>query len=149
MGLKAKDKLIVTVLVVLAVVVFLGGRYHDNHVGFTTEKWVNYQGNDRQLIVQDLVDRTMFVGMTRAEVKEQLGEAEEETDAYLTYYVGIPQGIFGTEVGGEKEYLLIEIGEDDVVTASGVMTGNVLPKDSMFRIIGDAEGDGVLYPTEE
>ena len=65
MQLKLKDKIIVTVLVVLAVVVFIGGRMHDSRTGFETEKWVNYEANSRQLMLQDLVDRTRFVGMSR------------------------------------------------------------------------------------
>ena len=146
MGLKTKDKLIVTVLVVLAVVVFIGGRYHDNHTGFTTEKWVNYVGNDRQKILQDLRDRVQFVGMTTEEVKEKLGEPEEETEAFLTYYVGVPQGLLGTKVEEEQEYFLISL-EGGKVTATEVLTGDVLPKESMFRIIGDATEDTVLVPT--
>lgn len=152
MGLKAKDKIIVVILVVLAVVVFVGGRMHDTKTGFETEKWVEYEGNSRQLMLQDLVDRTRFVGMTRAEVKELLGEAEDEQDAFLIYYAGIPQGMFGTKPDADKEYLVIEFGDEedkDKVTASGVMTADVLPKDSMFRIIGDATEDTVLVPTEE
>lgn len=149
MGLKPKDKLIAALLVVLAIIVFVGGRYHDNNTEFTTEKWVEYQGNSRQIVLQDLVDRTRFVGMTRAEVKELLGEAEEETDAFLTYYAGIPQGLFGTQPDADAEYLLIEFDEKDVVSASGVMTAEVLPKESQFRIIGDATDGTVLTPTEE
>ena len=148
MGLKPKDKLIAAFLIVLAVVVFIGGRYHENNTGFTTEKWVEYTGNSRQKILQDLVDRTRFVGMNRAEVKELLGEAEEETDAFLIYYAGIPQGMFGTKLEGEKEYLLIELEEDKVV-ASGVKTGDVLPKESQYRIIGEATENTVLTPTEK
>ena len=149
MGLKPKDKLIAALLVVLAIIVFIGGRYHDNHTGFTTEKWVEYEANSRQLVLQDLVDRTRFVGMTRDEVKELLGEAEEETDAYLNYYAGIPQGLFGTKPDADAEYLLIEFDAEDIVTASGVMTAEVLPKDSQYRIKGDATENTVLTPTEE
>lgn len=148
MGLKAKDKAIVAILVALAIVVFVLGRYHDNHTGFTTEKWVDYEGNSRQLMLEDLTDRTRFAGRTRAEVKEMLGEAEEETDAFLIYYVGMPQGLFGTEPDGEKEYLLIEL-EEDTVTASSVETGKTLPKESVYRIIGDATEDTKITPTEE
>ena len=152
MELKVKDKIIVAILVVLAIVVFVGGRMHDTKTSFDTEKWVNYEGNSRQLMLQDLVDRTRFVGMTREEVKEKLGEAEEEQDAFLIYYAGIPQGLFGTMPDGEKEYLVIEFTDEDdkdKVTASGVMTGDVLPKDSVFRIIGEATENTVLTPTEE
>lgn len=152
MQLKAKDKLIVAILVVLAIVVFIGGRIHDTRTEFETEKWVNYEGNSRQLMLQNLVDRTRFVGMTRAEVKEDLGEAEEEQDAFLIYYAGIPQGLFGTQPDGEVEYLVIEFTDEedkDKVTASGVMTADVLPKESMFRIIGEATENTVLVPTEE
>ena len=42
MELKAKDKIIVAILVVLAVVVFIGGRMHASRTGFETEKWINY-----------------------------------------------------------------------------------------------------------
>lgn len=149
MNLKTKDKIIVAVLVVLAVAVFIGGRYRDNHTGFTTEKWVEYQGNDRQLIVQDLVDRTRFAGMTRAEVTEMLGEAEEEQDAFSVYYLGIPQGLFGTKADAEKEYFVITYDAEGVVTASEVMTADVLPKDSVFRIKGEATENTVLTPTEK
>ena len=152
MELKMKDKIIVTILVVLAVVVFVGGRMHDTKTGFETEKWVNYEGNSRQLMLQDLVDRTRFVGMERAEVIELLGAAEEETEDFLIYYAGIPQGMFGTKPDADPEYLVIEFTDEEkkeVVTASGVMTADVLPKDSEFRIIGDATDNTVLVPTEE
>ena len=152
MELKMKDKIIVAILVVLAVVTFIGGRIHDSRTGFETEKWVNYEGNSRQLMLQDLVDRTRFVGMTREEVKTDLGEAEEEQDAFLIYYAGIPQGLFGTKPDADPEYLVIEFTDEenrDKVTASGVMTADVLPKDSMFRIIGEATDNTVLVPTEE
>ena len=152
MELKAKDKIIVAILVILAVVVFIGGRIHDTRTGFDSEKWINYQANERQLMLQDLVDRTRFVGMTRDEVKEDLGEAEEEQEDFLIYYVGIPQGLFGTKADGEVEYLVIEFTDEDkkdVVTASGVMTADVLPKNSAFRIIGEATDNTVLTPTEE
>ena len=152
MELKMKDKIIVTILAVLAVVVFIGGRMHDTKTGFETEKWVNYEGNSRQLMLQDLVDRTRFVGMERAEVIELLGAAEEETEDFLIYYAGIPQGMFGTKPDADPEYLVIEFTDEDdkdLVTASGVMTADVLPKDSTFRIIGDATDNTVLTPTEE
>lgn len=152
MQLKMKDKIIVAILVVLAVVVFVGGRMHDTKTGFETEKWVAYEGNSRQLMLQDLVDRTRFVGMDRTEVKELLGEAEEEQDTFLIYYAGIPQGMFGTKPDTDPEYLVIEFTDEedkDLVTASGVMTADVLPKDSTFRIIGDATDSTVLTPTEE
>lgn len=149
MGLKAKDKAIVLILVVLAVIVFAVGRYQDSHTGFTTEKWIAYEGNSRQLMLQDLIDRTRFVGMTRAEVKELLGEAEEETDSFLVYYVGMPQGLFGTKPDGEKEYLLLALDGADMVSASGVETGKTLPKESAYRIIGDATEDTRITPTAE
>ena len=152
MELKMKDKIIVAILVVLAVVVFIGGRMHASRTGFETEKWINYEGNSRQLMLQDLVDRTRFVGMTRAEVKTDLGEAEEETEDFLIYYAGIPQGLFGTKPDTDPEYLVIEFTDEDdkdLVTASGVMTADVLPKDSEFRIKGDATDSTVLTPTEE
>ena len=152
MELKAKDKVIVAILVVLAVVVFIGGRIHDTRTSFETEKWVNYEGNSRQLMLQDLVDRTRFVGMTREEVKTDLGEAEEETDTFLIYYAGIPQGLFGTKPDADPEYLVIEFTDEekkDLATASGVMTADVLPKDSTFRIKGDATNSTVLKPAEE
>lgn len=118
MELKTRDKIIVVVLVIVALAVFFGGRYRDNHTHFTTEKWVSAVGNDRQKIVQNLLDRTVFPGMTEAEVKELLGEPEEEADIFLTYYLGIPQGIFGTSVDGEKEYLLISLDADGKATAA-------------------------------
>ena len=152
MELKAKDKVIVAILVVLAVVVFIGGRIHASRTNFDSEKWINYQGNDRQLMIQNLVDRTRFVGMTREEVIADLGEAEEETEDFLSYYVGMPQGLFGTKPDGEVEYLVIEFTDadkPDVVTASGVMIADLLPKNSTFRIKGEATDNTLLTPTEE
>ena len=152
MELKARDKIIVGILVVLAVVVFVGGRIHATRTNFDSEKWINYEGNSRQLMIQNLVDRTRFVGMTREEVVEKLGEAEEETEDYLIYYVGLPQGLFGTKPDVDDEYLVIEFTDEDnkdKVTASGVMTDEVLPKDSMFRVKGDAADGTVVKPTEE
>ena len=151
MELKGKDKVIAIALVVLAVVVFIGGRIHATRTGFDSEKWINYQANDRQLMIQNLVDRTRFVGMTRDEVVEKLGEAEDAQEEFLIYYVGLPQGLFGTKPDADAEYLVIEFGDEDnkdKVTASGVMTGDVLPKESTFRIMGDATDNTVLVPTE-
>lgn len=152
MELKAKDKIIVAILVVLAVVVFVGGRIHATRTGFDSEKWINYEGNSRQLMIQNLVDRTRFVGMTRDEVVAELGEAEDAQEDFLIYYVGMPQGLFGTKPDTDEEYLVIEFTDEDkkdVVTASGVMTGDVLPKESIFRIKGDATDGTVLTPTEK
>ena len=151
MELKGKDKVIAIALVVLAVVVFIGGRIHATRTSFDSEKWINYQANDRQLMIQNLVDRTRFVGMTRDEVVEKLGEAEDAQEEFLIYYVGLPQGLFGTKPDADAEYLVIEFGDEDdkdKVTASGVMTGDVLPKESTFRIMGDATDNTVLVPTE-
>lgn len=145
MGLKARDKAIVVILVILAIAVFVGGRYHDNNTGFTTEKWVSAVGNDRQKILQDLRDRTQFVGMTTEAVKELLGEPEEETEAFLNYYVGIPQGLFGTKAEGEKEYFVL-YQEDGKITKTEVCIAGVLPKESIYRTIGEATEDAVLYP---
>lgn len=145
MELKAKEKAIVAILVILAVVVFVGGRYHQNNTDFTTEKWVSATGNERQKILQNLRDRTQFVGMTTEEVKELLGEGEEETDTFLNYEVGIPQGLFGTKADGEKEYFVLYL-EDGKVTKTEVCTAGVLPKESIYRIIGDVTKDAVLYP---
>lgn len=145
MGLKARDKVIVVVLVVLAIAVFVGGRHHDNNTSFTTEKWVNAIGNDRQKILQDLRDRTQFVGMTVEEVKELLGEPDEETDEFLNYVVGFPQGLFGVKPDAEKEYFLLYY-EDGAITKTEVNIADVLPKESEFRKIGDSSGGEVLYP---
>ena len=151
MELSAKDKVIVAILVVLAVVVFIGGRIHSTRTSFDSEKWINYEANSRQLMIQNLVDRTRFVGMTREEVIAELGEAEDAQEDFLIYYVGLPQGLFGTKPDADVEYLVIEFTDEDkkdVVTASGVMTGELLPKESTFRIMGDGTGGTVLVPTE-
>ena len=145
MELKARDKIIVAILVILAIAVFVGGRYHDNNTGFTTEKWVNAVGNDRQKILQDLRDRTQFVGMTTEEVKELLGEPEEETGTFLNYVVGIPQGLLGTKADAETEYFLLSL-EDGMVTETKVCIAGLLPKESVYRTIGDGTQDVVLYP---
>lgn len=147
MGLKRKDQVIVVLLIVLAVVVFIGGRNHDNNVTFTTEKWVSAVGNDRQKILQNLRDRTQFVGMKTEEVKELLGEPEEETETFLNYYVGIPQGLFGTKVDTEEEYFLLTL-EDDIIVKTEVVIPDLLPKESMYRVIGEATEDAMLYPEE-
>lgn len=148
MELKIRDKIVVAVLILAAVAVFFGGRYRDNHAHFTTEKWVEAVGNDRQKIVQNLLDRTVFRGMETAELKELLGEPEEETEAFLIYHLGMPQGIFGTSAEGEKEYLVISL-QDGKAAAAEVMTGKVLPKESKFRIIGAQTEDAVVRPEKK
>lgn len=145
MKLSARDKGIVILLIILAMAVFVGGRYYRNNTEFTTEKWISAIGNDRQKILQNLRDRTQFVGMTTEEVKELLGEPEEETEAFLNYYVGIPLGLFGTKPEAEKEYFLLYLEEGKVIKTEVSIAG-VLPKESIYRTIGDAEQDAVLYP---
>lgn len=92
------------VLVICSIGSIFGGRYRDNHTHFTTEKWVSAVGNDRQKIVQNLLDRTVFPGMTEAEVKEALGEPEEgsrippdllfgNSSGYLRHICGWGEGI--------------------------------------------------------
>ena len=92
-----------------------------------------------------------YEAMTRDEVIAELGEAEDAQEDFLIYYVGLPQGLFGTKPDVDVEYLVIEFGDEDdkdKVTASGVMTGDVLPKESTFRVKGDATDNTVLVPTE-
>lgn len=75
MELKTRDKIIVVVLVIVALAVFFGGRYRDNHTHFTTEKWVSAVGNDRQKIVQNLLDRTVFPRHDRSRSEGASGRA--------------------------------------------------------------------------
>ena len=148
MGLKTKDRIIAVLLVVLAVILFVGGQVKKNHEEFTKEKWENYEGNSRQTILDDFADRTNVNGMTLAEVKDMLGEPEEETETFLTYYLGMPIGLFGTKMEGETEYLVFHL-EDGVVTNLEKTVADRLPEDSVYHPIYEEMEGSVFYPSEQ
>ena len=75
--MKTKDKFIVVLLIALALALLIGGRMRANHQEFTKEKWENYTGNSRQLILDSFVDRTTVKGLTKDGVKELLTVGQE------------------------------------------------------------------------
>lgn len=146
MGLKARDKMIVGLLVILAVVLFIGGRIHSSKNGFSTEKWVHYSNNGRQLIVEDFLNRNQVIGWDEEKLTENLGEPEEKTDAYYLYYLGNPSNVLGMEESPEVEYLLFYFA-DGKVEEKEILSASALPEDSTFHP-EEIEGS-VFYPTEE
>lgn len=143
--MKTKDKFIVVLLIALALALLIGGRMRANHQEFTKEKWENYTGNSRQLILDSFVDRTTVKGLTKDGVKELLGEPDEETENFMTYFLGMPRGFFGTKAEGEDEYLLFSF-TDEKVSKLEKLGESFLPKESKFREIPQIGEGNVLYP---
>ena len=98
-SLKKKDTIIAVLLVILIVILFVGGQYKSNREEFTKERWENYTGNSRQTILGDFVDRTSVAGLTKAEITEMLGTADDEAEDFMIYFLGMPRGLFGTKAG--------------------------------------------------
>ncbi len=119
-----KDKLLLTFLGFLVVVAFIGGQIWNSNRNFTKEKWVEYQGNSRQFIVKNFLDRTIVEGLTEEEVIGYLGEAEGKTDQHLIYYLGKPKGFFGDQ-RGEEEALVFTFQEGKVVSATKMPLSSV------------------------
>lgn len=115
-----KDKLLIGALALVVVAAFIGGQMWNKHKTFTTELWVNYEGNSRQAIVNNFLDRTIVNGMTEEELIAYLGEPEERGEDKIAYYLGKPRSLFGKS-DAEEQYLLLTF-------ADGVADG--------FQIIG-------------
>ncbi|WMI81323.1 hypothetical protein [Anaerotignum sp. MB30-C6] len=101
-----KDKLLLVFLGFCVVVAFVGGQVLNSRKAFTTEKWVNYEGNSRQAIVKDFLDRNIIEGLSEEELVGYLGEPNEKREEALLYYLGTPKGFFGINKDGEEEYLI-------------------------------------------
>lgn len=144
--MKKKDKAIVALLVVLIVALFIGGQYKSNRDEFTKERWENYQGNSRQIILKDFVDRTNVTGLTKDEIVEMLGAADDEAETFMIYFLGVPRGLFGTKPGGEDEFLYFHFEDGKVSQLEKVVTLG-LPKESIYCTLGDIPDDGKFYPT--
>ena len=92
-SLKKKDTIIAVLLVILIVILFVGGQYKSNREEFTKERWENYTGNSRQTILGDFVDRASVAGLTKAEITEMLGTADDEAEDFMIYFLGMPRGL--------------------------------------------------------
>jgi len=101
-----KDKLLLVFLGFLVVVAFVGGQMWNSHKTFTTEKWVSYEGNSRQAIVEDFLDRTIIEDISKEELIGYLGEPDSQNQEEMVYYLGTPAGLFGDK-DGEEEFLVI------------------------------------------
>ncbi|KXL53988.1 hypothetical protein CLNEO_00840 [Anaerotignum neopropionicum] len=102
--MKKKDKLLLVFLGFLVVVAFVGGQLWNSYKDFTKEKWVNYEGNSRQAIVDNFFDRTIVNDLSEEELVEYLGEPDQRKEAEMLYYLGTPKGLFGDREG-EEEFL--------------------------------------------
>ena len=132
--MKKKDKIIATVLVVLIVIVFVGGQIKNSREKFTREKWINYEGSSRQLILDDFAGRNTVGGMTREEVEQTMGHADEETEDHMIYYVGVPQNWLGHSVeGAEEEFLVYSFDEEGKVYQLDKLVRADLPEGSRYR----------------
>ncbi|MDD3393558.1 MAG: hypothetical protein PHG19_02800 [Anaerotignum sp.] len=100
-----KDKLLLTFLGFLVVVAFIGGQLWNSQKTYTKEKWVNYEGNSRQAIVNNFLDRTVIEGISEEELISYLGEPESKNEEKIIYYLGVPKGLFGDK-DGEEELLV-------------------------------------------
>lgn len=109
-----KDKLLLTFLGFLVVVAFIGGQMWNSHKTYTKEKWVNYEGNSRQAIVNNFLDRTVIEGITEEELIGYLGEPDRKNEDEIVYYLGVPKGLFGDKDG--KEELLVFSFQDGKAT---------------------------------
>lgn len=100
-----KDKLLLTFLGFLVIVAFIGGQMWNSYKNFSKEKWANYEGNSRQAIVNNFLDRTIIEGITEQELLEYLGEPDSRKEGELTYYLGTPRGLFGDKDGTEEQLI--------------------------------------------
>lgn len=142
--MKKKDTAIAVLLVILIVVLFIGGQYKANREEFTKERWENYTGNSRQVILNDFVDRTNVAGLTKAEITEMLGAADDEGADFMVYFLGMPRGLFGTKIEGEDEFLLFRFTDGNVSQLEKVtLTG--LPMESSYR--DSVPEDGIIRPS--
>ena len=123
--MKKRDKVIVGVLIVAIFFIFIGGLAKNEKESFSTEKWVNYTGDSRQLILDDFVNTNTVTGMTKAEVKATLGQAETTGENIWIYYVGVPQGLF--DKGEEAEYLVFTFANGVVEKLENVTESNLQP----------------------
>lgn len=147
--MQKKDTMIATMLVILIVVLFVGGQYKSNREKFTKERWENYEGNSRQTILADFVDRTNVAGLTEAEIEDMLGAPDDAPEGYMVYFLGMPRGLFGTKIEGTDEFLLFYF-DDGKVSQLEKVTAENLPLESVYRSGGAAlPDDGVFYPGGE
>lgn len=122
--MKKKDKLLLVFLGFLVVVAFVGGELWDKHTNFSTEKWVNYEGNSRQAILKNFLDKTIIDGLSKEELIDYLGEPDSQKEEEMVYYLGTPKGLF-RDKDGEEEFLVIAFKDGK---ASGV---TVVPTSAM------------------
>ena len=145
-SLKKKDTIIAVLLVILIVILFVGGQYKSNREEFIKERWENYTGNSRQTILGDFVDRTSVAGLTKAEITEMLGTADDEAEDFMIYFLGMPRGLFGTKAEGEDEFLLFRFTDGKVSQLEKVTLAG-LPKESSYRIsFSPPSEDGIIRP---
>lgn len=144
--MKKKDTIIAALLVVLIVVLFIGGQYKANREEFTKERWEDYTGNSRQTILDDFIDRTNVAGLTKAELTEMLGAADDEAEDFMVYFLGMPRGLFGTKPEGEDEFLLFHFTDGKVSQLEKVTLAG-LPKESSYRATAPLPEDGVIRPS--
>lgn len=123
--MKKKDKAIIVILVIAIVIIFIGGLAKNEKETFSTEKWVNYTGDSRQLILDDFVNTNTVTGMSKDEVQAMLGKADTTGENIWIYYVGVPQGFF--DKGEEAEYLVFTFADGVVEQLENVTESNLQP----------------------
>lgn len=123
--MKKRDKVIVGVLIVAIFLIFIGGLAKNEKESFSTEKWVNYTSDSRQLILDDFVNTNTVTGMTKDEVQATLGQADTKGETIWIYYVGVPQGLFAK--GEEAEYLVFTFANGVVEKLENVTESNLQP----------------------
>ena len=94
--------------------------YHHKHT-FSTSKWLN-NPEERTAIVDDLLEKHEFVGMTEADVVTLLGEPNNDygyfnADNRYVYYMGLERGLISID----SEWLILDF-TDGVVSNSYITT---------------------------
>ncbi|MBM6829120.1 hypothetical protein H9X85_05385 [Anaerotignum lactatifermentans] len=123
--MKTRDKAIMGILIAAIIVIFVGGLAKNEKEAFSTDKWVNYTGDSRQLILDDFVNKNTVTGMTKDEVQATLGKADTAGETVWIYYVGVPQGLFAK--GEEAEYLVFTFADGVVEQLENVTESNLQP----------------------
>ena len=78
--------LFILFIIVLAVLFGFYKYHHDRY--FSTARWVNAQKNERADMMDNLLERYEFKGMTKGEIRAVLGQPEYEKEQTDTYIVG-------------------------------------------------------------
>lgn len=113
--LKHKRIVLVGIIPPLLCLVLLG--INEYNSDFNLERWSN-KANDRVYMIDDLLDKYEFKGMTQTKIYKLLGNPDSKTDNTLIYFLGNERGL----VRIDSEQLMIKLNEENVVIDHRVTT---------------------------